>query len=119
MYKKFILKILFLALSTLLIITAINIKVDTGFLVKDINSQVAAIMVQGKNAGIKYMPSTPTRDLLKEVVTEEVKHHSPAKDILVFGTSRSGDISGKFFPHNTFFNCAVSGGNILHYIALY
>jgi hypothetical protein len=119
MYKKFILNIAFFIIPIVIIILSINIKVDGGFVINNRSNQIAKILVSGKNAAIKYIPSR-WGNLQIAIVEEHLKFNDTLKkDIIVFGTSRSSEINSDFFKQNTFFNCIIPGGNILDYIALY
>lgn len=119
MYRKFFLNLLLLIVPLLILVLWVNIKVDCGFAINTRSTEIAKILVSGKNAGIKYPPSN-FGSLQNEIVEEQLKSKKPAaKDILVFGTSRSSEINSAIFSQNSFFNCVVPGGNILDYIALY
>ncbi len=119
MYKKLILKIAILVIPLTILIVIINIKVDSGFLLNDRSRKIARIFASGRNAGIRYVPSD--WGFLQIAIIEERLNQKDtlSKDILVFGTSRSSEISSDIFPQNTFFNCAIPNGNVLDYIALY
>jgi hypothetical protein len=121
MYKKFLLKTALLVIPFALIIFIVNIKVDSGFVFNNRSSQLAKILVSGRNAGILDLPSTSSWGGIQiAIVNERLKlKKNCVKDILVFGTSRSSEINSAIFPHNSFFNCVMTGGNILDYIALY
>ena len=101
-----------------LFILAINIIVDSGSIIKDRGAEIAKILASGKNAGIKFIPSD-LGSLQTALVQEQKKKNAPAKDILVFGSSRASEICANIFPKNTFYNCAIPGAHILDYIALY
>ena len=77
------------------------------------SSEIASILVSGNNAAIKYVPSN-WGDLQTAVVTENIKRgRLVPKEIMVFGTSRSSEISSELFHGASMFNCVIPGGNIL------
>ncbi|MEI6090064.1 MAG: DUF1574 family protein [bacterium] len=119
MYKKFFIRLSLLVIPLVILILFVNIKVDSGFVIHNRSTEIAKILVSGSNAGIKYVPSK-WGGLQIAIVKERLKSDkNPKKDIIVFGTSRSSEINSEIFPENTFFNCAMPGGNVLDYIALY
>ncbi len=119
MYKRLLINVSILLLPLVAVVLAVNIKVDSGFVINHRSKEIAEILVSGANAGVKYIPST-FGSLQTAIIEERIRIHDlKKKDIVVFGTSRSSEVNSEIFPQNTFFNCAVPGGNILDYIALY
>ena len=116
---KFIFRLLLLIIPLVAFILFVNIRVDGGFVIHNRSNEIAKILVSGKNAGVKFIPSN-WGGLQIAVVDEQLNLNDPhAKDILVFGTSRSSELHSEMFPSNTFYNCAIPNGNIKDYIALY
>jgi hypothetical protein len=119
MFKKLFLRIILLISPFLVIVMSINVLVDSAFVFNSQSDKIARVLVSGKNARIKFIPSR-LGSLQSAVLEERLrKNDTIPYDIMVFGTSRSAEISRNLFPHQTFFNCANPGGNILDYIALY
>jgi hypothetical protein len=108
MYKKLILKIAILVIPLTILIVIINIKVDSGFLLNDRSRKIARIFASGRNAGIRYVPSD--WGFLQIAIIEERLNQKDtlSKDILVFGTSRSSEISLRYFSSKTLFLIALS-----------
>lgn len=111
-------KLTYLLLPVLVLLASVNYCVDGGNVLGGINRRVAEIIVSGNNAGIKNDSLRWAN--LQVSIAERTASNSirQPKDILVFGTSRSSEISSDLFD-NTLFNCVVPGGNILDYVALY
>ena len=119
MSKKLFIKLALIAIPIVAIILFVNIKVDSGFVIRNRNPEIAKILVSGKNAAVKFIPAK-WGSLQTAIINEEIKQPGvQPKDILVFGPSNSSEIDGNLFPGKTFFNCVLPGGNILDIIAMY
>lgn len=119
MYKKFFIKLAFIIIPFLIIILFVNIKVDSGFVFNNKSEQIAEILFSKKNAAIITVPSQ-WGSLQKAIVNYQIQNTpSKPREIIVYGTSRASEVHSKMFPDQTFLNCAIPGGNILDYIALY
>lgn len=118
MYKKFFLNLFIITIPFLFLILFIDIKVDSALVINNRSDEIANILVSRKNAAIVTVPSK-WGSLQKAIVDKQCENAKKPNEIIVFGTSRSSEISSKIFPNNSFFNCAMPGGNILDYIALY
>lgn len=118
--KKFLLKLSLFGLPLITLILFTNVYVDSGFLFrkKVKNAEIASIIVSGNNVGIQQIPSD-WGTLQTEIVQEGKEQNCKPKDVVVFGTSRSSEISSELFPGKTFFNCIIPGGTINDIIALY
>src|ERR1700682_299289 len=57
--------------------------------------------------------------LQSEVVRSFHDGRPPVPNTLVWGTSRSSELTTRMFPGRSFFNQALPGGSILDYIAMY
>lgn len=119
MYRKIIINCFAIVIPVLLLVSVTNYKNDSAFVFNKRSDEIAKIVVDGRNAAIKYVPAY-WGDLQASVITERKKRGKLAPmDILVFGTSRSSEINSLIFEGHTFFNCPVPGGNVLDYIGLY
>lgn len=119
MLKRFFTNIALIIVPIAVLMFLVNIKVDSGFIASDQTDKIANILASGKNAAIISVPSHWGR-LQKAIVEEKRKPFSKnATNVIVFGTSRSAEINSKMFPQNGFHNCAIPGGTILDYVALY
>jgi hypothetical protein len=117
--KKFIIKSIVFVIPIIILIILVNALVDSAFVVNDRSDKIAEIITTGKNVAIKSIPSDWS-SLQLSIVEKRFKIKDTApKEIMVFGTSRSSEIASSFFKDQSFFNCAIPGGNILDYVALY
>ncbi|NJK97447.1 MAG: hypothetical protein HC905_23330 [Bacteroidales bacterium] len=112
-------KIILFLLPVFIVVVLVNVIVDSAFVFNKRSDEIATILISGKNVGIKYLP-TEWGSLQVEIVEQRIKaNQKKGKDIVVFGTSRSAEIHEDLFVNKSFFNCALPGGNILDYIALF
>ncbi|MBP1672856.1 MAG: hypothetical protein H6Q25_671 [Bacteroidetes bacterium] len=119
MFKKYIIFISSIFVPILLILLLVNIKVDSGFVVNNRSNEISNILLSGKNAAVIVIPSQ-WGSLQKALVKNKLQSDNKTpSEIVVFGNSRSSEIHSGLFPNNTFFNCALPGGNVLDMIAIY
>jgi hypothetical protein len=119
MLKQFLLKTCILIFPLLLFILFTNIKIDSGFVMHDRSDQIADVLISGKNAVVKYIPSEWAALQLAVVRERKKLHDTIPKDILLFGSSLSSEVNSDIFPEHSFYNCALPGASFLDAIALY
>ena len=113
---NYFIKILIIALITLLSAGTINFVVDPAHIFDDkreYEQGIADLIVKGHNvANIVNYDERITQKLI-------IKQLDIAPDVIVLGSSRALQIRSSNFPEKTFLNHAVSGGTIEDHMAIY
>jgi len=112
-------KLAWLLVPMLLLVVVVNYYVDPGelFYRRQVKHAVAELLLQGHNVLSDAIPSE-WGDLQADVIRSFAARRS-VPDVVVWGTSRSSEISQTFFPGEKFFNHAIPGGSVFDYVALY